>query len=109
MTQGLLSLLENKKVKYKIISGCSGYNIYELMKTIRDEGFKDIIDLYEMSKDIGLGCKDCLVVMSKDNIIYRGGEELHKRYKKTFNDKYFNPRCEHGGIVFKEIIEIESL
>lgn len=49
-----------------------------------------------MALENGCGCKECLVVMDSENIIFGGDERMDSLYRETFDDPSFNPRWKIG-------------
>jgi len=107
-TQAMVSLTKDSKTFIKVIVGCDGYRAENVAKEIIQYvllGGKDIEDIYKIAEEIEFGCKDCLVVMNNDDIIYKGNDELSfEKYKETFEDPQFNPRWEHGTTEYLYII-----
>ena len=107
-TQGLLTILYKGKPKYKVVAGCNGYNIHTL-KTILTEGMLDTLtlsELYVKATKANVGCANCLVVMSADDVVTKCEEELHSLYADTFNNSTFNPRWHKGTADYVEILTI---
>jgi hypothetical protein len=76
-TQAIISLVKNGHTFIKIMCGCDGYNADKFVKAIKDSKLDniktgtDILKLYYiMALENGFGCKDCLVVMDNENIIF---------------------------------------
>ncbi len=95
-TQGLISITKNNSTYIKIVCGCNGFNAEAVAKIIKDNKPENIEDIYDIAITNGLGCMDCLVVMDKDNILYRGDDDVPLLYRETFYDPKFNPRWISG-------------
>lgn len=108
MTQGLLSITQNGKTLIKIVCGCGGYNIQELMNTIIEKKLTSAEDIYNVALELEFGCEECLVVHEKGKgiLIYKGDEFIgYIFYQKKFEDPYFNPRWKYGTADFTRIIQ----
>jgi len=107
-TQGMLTIMKDDEVLYKVICGCNGYNISNLAREINNMKVSDISDvmLYYIALRY-VGCPDCLVVQSKKRIIYQGRlvrpneySDTWKRYIKYFRKYDFNPRWDRGEVEY---------
>lgn len=107
-TQAIISLVKNGHVFIKIICGCNGYNSEKLVKIIKDSQPDNIQDIYEMAIKNKFGCKECLVVMNSDNIIFNGDESVGPLYRETFDDPLFNPRWNIGIADSVTVLKIDS-
>lgn len=101
MTQGLLTITDSAgEVLFKVIVGCDGYNVGKLKSTIKrhmEDGASLTLELLKDSAlEVGFGCEECLVIMSREGVIAECPEELDERYRKTFFQPRFNPRWECG-------------
>jgi hypothetical protein len=109
-TQGLITVLDSVscEVIAKIITGCDGYKIHDLVKIVtKDEWIEPNCDnLYEQAINIGLGCESCLVVFTRTGICYKGEDELSILYWEKFNIPQFNPRWKQGTVYFFKVIFI---
>ena len=95
-TQAVISIVKNDQTFIKIICGCDGYNAKKLAEIIKDKRLEKIEDIYIVALENNFGCKDCLVVMSKEDVIFSGSEGLGPLYSETFDNPSFNPRWKHG-------------
>jgi hypothetical protein len=109
MTQGMIVIVdkETKEVLFKIIVGCGGDNIDEVVKwtKVKNINPEDLGSLYDLSRRNKFGCEACLVVMNKDHVVYEGGKLLDSRYRKTFENTKFNPRWSRGDCEYLEVLE----
>ena len=116
-TQGLLSIVQNGKVKYKIVVGCDGMHIDDLVKCINTLYMinKEKINayyLYHTALNYKFGCNDCLVVFNETELETNNKELFHGSfplYLKTFNDPLFNPRWEYGTAEYTRILDLDSI
>ena len=116
-TQGLVSIVDKDKVLYKIVAGCSGMKIEDLVKCIKTlyQINPDKINayyLYHTALNYSFGCKDCLVVFNENELETDNKELFHGSfplYLKTFDNPDFNPRWEYGTADYIEIIDIDLL
>lgn len=102
-TQAIISLVKKGHTFIKIICGCDGYNADKLVKVLKNNKPDDVKDVIEQLKlyyiiaiENGFGCKDCLVVMDSENIIFEGDKHISPLYRETFDDPSFNPRWKLG-------------
>lgn len=79
-----------------------------MVKIIREKRIDNLQDIYDLALEIGFGCEDCLVVMDKDNIIFKGDEELDPLYREMFDNPSFNPRWKSGIADFVIILKIDN-
>ena len=107
-TQAIISLMKNGHTFIKILSGCDGQNSLKLAKIIRENKMSNIKEIYDLAVRTKFGCKDCLVVMNKDTIIYKGDEKLDPSYRETFDKPSFNPRWENGTADFVIILQMNN-
>ncbi len=107
-TQAVISLVKKDHTFIKIISGCDGQNSLKLAKTIRENKMKNLQEIYDLAVETKFGCKDCLVVMNKDTIIYKGDKELDPLYRETFDNPSFNPRWDKGTADFVIVLQVSS-
>lgn len=106
-TQGLLSIVQNGKVEWKIITGSDGYNIPKLAYLIAAEGVSESIDaLHELA-----------VTYLPDEYMYVLGVNAWRSMSKqvppvmyaiTFNRPEFNPRWHHGTADYAMIYDADS-
>lgn len=107
MTQGLVSVVENGKVVFKIVAGCNGYNAPALAKRLSENQPFNIQKCLSYSREEDFGCEDCLVVMSDKEIISRAGE-IGPLYRETFCNPTFNPRWTHGTAGYTCVVSPEG-
>jgi hypothetical protein len=116
-TQGLISIVKDEKVLYKIVVGCNGMKIADLVKCIKTlyQINKEKINayyLYRTTLNYNFGCKDCLVVFNESELETDNKNLFHGSFPlflKTFNDPNFNPRWEYGTADYTEIINLNEL
>ena len=111
MTQGMISIIENEKVKYKIVCGADGGNVEEipeaeLLKCHTPE------ELYNLAVRYECGGEACLVVsyLDQENRVqhYEKTDDLDHEWVPWYWDQFlnpnFNPRwargiCQHTRLV----------
>lgn len=107
MTQGVLSVVQNGKVRLKVVAGCDGARVIGLAARIRELGqLPTIEEVYAMACVIGLGSVQSLVVMNETEMKYEGDGQVGELYRKTFNLPDFNPRWEQGMADYVEIVNL---
>jgi len=118
-TQGILSIVHDGRVLNKLVCGCNGQNVPQLATFLKevytsDELLKlDVSELNKYAQGQKVGCEDCLVVMSENNlpnkfdIEYDGEiEDLADDYWGKYNDPRWNPRWDRGTADHVEVLEI---
>jgi hypothetical protein len=108
-TQAIVSIANNGKTVVKTIAGCNGYNARKLETAILSEKLRTAKEVYEAAKGLNFGCHICLVVMSKDELLYAGTYETDSLYRDTFDDPRFNPRWENGTADYVIVIDEKKL
>ncbi len=112
-TNALISITKNGETQVKIIAGCDGRRAEIVTKILHHYMLSgaqlSLKDIYNISRDGGLGCKECLIVMSNNEIIYKGEDEnTFDDYKKTFDDPSYNPRTNQRNIGYLYIIPMDD-
>ena len=107
-TQGIVSVRENGIVVMKVVAGCDGYNAQKLADKLRNNWPVDIDRARQMAMDSQFGDPDCLVVMTKSDIRngHGIGDEIGRRYRKTFRIPEFNPRWSRGTADYIVVIDV---
>jgi len=95
-TQAIISLVKKDHTFIKVICGCNGYNAEKLARIIKDNRLEKIRDIYKVALENHFGCKDCLVVMDENDVIFNGDVKLDPLYRETFDNPSFNPRWKNG-------------
>ncbi len=85
-----------------------GYNSEKLVKILKEDQLDNIKDIYIMALESGLGCKECLVVMDRENAIFEGDENMSPLYRETFDDPSFNPRWKRGTADIVTVLNIDN-
>lgn len=106
-TQGVVSIAKSGQTIIKAICGCNGYQAQELVNAVKGKHCDTLTlrSVYDAAREVAFGCRNCLVVMDQEEIIFNG--ELPDLYRKTFDDPEFNPRWENGTADCVEVVEIE--
>ena len=110
-TQGIRSIVDkNGNTVYKIIVGCSGNKetVDRVINKLKEQETLDISKVYAIALLNKLGCRDCLIVMDKSELLYKGRDcdSDFSLYFTTFNNPVFNPRWKYGTVDTIEIIHI---
>jgi len=110
-TQGILSVQRGSTVLMKFIAGSDGYNVTYLANDVRrfieDKGrLPTRGEAYELAVKAKLGDEASLVVMDEEGWEFRGGDEIHPRYRETFQRPRFNPRWEWGTADYVRVIRL---
>lgn len=96
-TQAVISLVKEGNTELKVVAGCNGQQAEKVAIAILQNKVLNISEIYNLSEKLGLGCKDCLVVMNGNSHIYKGEEmPLLESYREKFEDPQFNPRWKEG-------------
>jgi hypothetical protein len=107
-TQGIVSVMEDGRTLFKVVAGCNGMRAPYLAKAIKKQPNLTIDKLHTLAIDNAFGCGSCLVVVSEEDVIYGGDDELNQRYFTTFLDPKFNPRWDLGTASYVEIVDYHS-
>lgn len=105
-TQGLISVVKNRKVVMKIVAGCDGYNAEKLAQEIKESWPISAQKAYDLAVQHNFGCIDDLVVLLKSKFIFEGDRDLSPLYRKTFNKPKFNPRWKCGIAAHTVVIKV---
>jgi hypothetical protein len=106
-TQGLVTIMSDKRVLMKVVAGCDGYNAKKLAVLIEKSWPVSKEDAIKLAVKTKFGCPDCLVVIT-DQDTQEGSEELGLLYFKTFQKPKFNPRWKHGTAPYTKVIKIKK-
>ena len=104
--QGLVTVKSGNKVLMKVVAGSDGYNAQKVADVLKKMWQVTASKANQIADEIGFGCIECLVVMTEDDTVYHGDEELHPRYRKTFQKPDFNPRWARGTADHVVIIDV---
>lgn len=113
-TQGLLSIIEDGQVICKLVCGCNGYNIQLLVEELRKSNVS-AEDVYNLAKELDVGCDSCLIVMSKKDSSYNTNYSkecidcVPESYFEMYNHPHFNPRWKNGTAGFSIVINVSEL
>ena len=105
-SKGMISVVSEGNVVMKIITGCFGYNAYEVSKVLKKNWPIDIYRAYDFALYLQFGATDSLVVMNENDIQYHGTDKIKDNYRNTFNYPDFNPCWEDGDDNHVVIIEV---
>lgn len=109
-TQGLLSIVQNERTKWKIVTGCDGYNIPKLAYLFAVDGVPDSIDeVHEFATNgTGLfGSCGCLYVLGESEWRNKENEPPPLLYATSFQMPEFNPRWERGTADYAMIYDLD--
>jgi len=109
-TQGMLVICTKRGVQIKMVVGCNGYQIDELVKHLMENKLSSPHEVFEAAKEFHFGCENCRVLLYR----YKKGievmkdtdEEIKPLYFQTFYDSFFNPRWQSGYIEHRFVIRI---
>jgi hypothetical protein len=120
-TQGLVSIVSNKKVLMKIVCGCEGYNAPKLATALKGFSFPIKEKMaYHLARKNNFGCDNCLFVITETSIfgkdeddcevkdLEKSGEFDSPLYRSTFNKAKFNPRWKLGTADYTIVINVET-
>ncbi len=92
-TTGMITIVKDENVIYKIIARCQGNNINNVSSNIRAwyKSEQDISTLVDLCVKNNFGCADCLIVLKDENFVYPSKEDAIdalseyciKRFKKN--------------------------
>lgn len=66
MTEGIVNILKNGIMLYKIIIGCDGFNIEDLAKDLQKDPPNDGDEVYQRALQ-HVGCPKCLIVQALED------------------------------------------
>ncbi len=104
-TQGIVTITQDDKVKLKIVAGCNGMKAPNVVGLLM--GMKKIpsaVEAYRLAREAGFGSPEVVVLDEKD-AYHNTGEDLHPRYRATFDQPEFNPRWEQGIADYVEVLK----
>lgn len=107
-TQGIVSVVREDQVIYKVIAGCNGMMAPKLADAIRKHTPETLQEVHDLAIESAFGCYACLVSLSKEASIYKGDDELNQRFFTTFLNPKYNPRWERGSADYVKIVELQS-
>lgn len=107
-TQAVISLVKKGHTFIKIVCGCNGYNAEKLVKIIEDKRLYKIKPIYKVALQNNIGCKECLVVMDDNDIIFKGSDCVDPLYRETFDNPSFNPRRKNGTAEYIIILKLDD-
>jgi hypothetical protein len=91
----------------KLIAGTDGYNATILAKELRSSAYVPTIgEAYGLAVKCSFGSEEDLVVLTKDEVLFRGDSDLDERYRRSFSNPSFNPRWEHGSADYIELVQL---
>jgi hypothetical protein len=107
-TQGVFSIMENSKVKFKIVTGNDGMLIINLKNWFSKNQKATGHQIYEKAKSI-FGEDNLVVQLSKDMALFENEEQYLKGlYEEKFEDPQFNPRWAIGTSDHVSIFKITN-
>ena len=121
MTQGLVSLVVNGSVRYKIITGSDGYNAKSVAAKIRNHIIEvgeipSISTLFNFVEECDFGGRERAIILDVDPsrmrkaIIHPGDsefdDETRQRYLDTAYVAQFNPRWKYGTADYVEVVDV---
>ena len=109
-TQGLVTVVSNKKVLMKIVTGSDGYNAKSFSEKLLEAWPLPIEKVYQLALKNSFGSEVNLVVIDKEKI-YAEGEfknesDVDELYRQTFDNPNFNPRWKDGVADYISIISV---
>lgn len=107
-TQGMVTVQQRGKVIMKVIAGIDGDKAQALATLMLDAWPMTVDAVYHMALEIGFGSPESLVIMTANTVRFDGDEDLHPRYRDTFQEPRFNPRWESGICDHIAIVNIEN-
>ncbi len=113
-TQGIVSILNNSEMFFKVVAGSNGFNASKVVEWARThKGVMTIEEVYNAAIKAKFGDPSDLIVQGSDGSHAYDGDKidgvdgLYRDYSK-FLDPNFNPRWEAGTADFVEVIHLAS-
>ena len=112
-TQGIVSVIMDDRVLFKVVAGCNGFNAPNLAEAIRKMKPTSIHRVHKMAKEHDCGCSACLVTLDGHMTCIGLVDKMDDpntvmRYLNTFRYPRFNPRWTQGIADYVEVVEYES-
>jgi hypothetical protein len=115
-TQGIVSVVRDDRVMFKVVAGVNGFRAAELAARVRERaGELSAQMLLGEAVALGFGSPECLVVQSDDgtNLMVSGvvTSDLDALYcdRDKFADPRFNPRWSRGEAEYTEVVNVALL
>lgn len=105
-TQGVVSIVSEGKVVMKVVAGCDGMKARDTADQLLVAWPVNPEQAYETAINAGLGCNNCLTVVTESDILFKGDEVPSPLYRETLNNPEFNPRWERGTADHTIVIEV---
>jgi len=105
-TQGLVTVISAGKVIMKIIAGSDGYNVRKVANELKKRWPVNAEQAYEIAIRNHFGGTEDLVVIDGSSVVFKGDDEIHPRYRETFEQSRFNPRWEKGTADYVLVIAL---
>lgn len=105
-TQGLISVVKDRQVIYKLVCGQNGSLVLDVAEEIlgflvaHPESGSKIAQIH------GMGSEVCLVLITPTEI--HASQPVGPRYRETFNDPWFNPRREDGTANYTAVVDLDA-
>lgn len=105
-TQGLVTVVSNKKVFMKVVVGCEGYNARKVASRLKKDWPVSADKAHEIASKAQFGCEECRVVITRSKIVIKGDHSVSPLYRKTFQKPKFNPRWNRGTAYHTVVIKV---
>lgn len=107
-TQGLVTIKTRRRVLVKVVAGCDGMKARQLAGQLKVRWPLTASQIYREAVIAGFGSPNDLVVITKDEVIYKGDDELGPLYDQTFQQPRFNPRWVHGTADHVVVVRVKD-
>lgn len=89
-TLGLVTIIRNGRVWAKVACTCEGFAAEKLAEAlIDDQVFLTAAGVYQVAQRVGMGCQDCLVVVTADGCV--GSDDPPEYFFGTLQDPLRHP------------------
>ncbi|HNT77698.1 MAG TPA: hypothetical protein PKH77_22010 [Anaerolineae bacterium] len=108
-TNAIIALTRNGRTVVKIVAGCDGKAAWAVARAIVAAKSVQVADLYQLARQNGLGCPDCLIVMDGDEVRPARLDPLIAAiYRQHFPNPVANPRTNGGEVYHYVQIDVEQ-
>ena len=114
-TPGLLSIVSDSVVKYKVFVTCNGMMVSDLALKLAGKDFADMTcrGLYNLAMEASFGCESCLVVVGGNGDIATESDlSIHieaAEYIKGFSKPTYNPHLKMDVMTHSHILDMDAV
>jgi hypothetical protein len=111
-TQGLVSVVQNDEVKFKVVAGSGGMNASKLAKWLKNNQEATPQEIYDKALELNFGHKSDLVLQHSPTDVVANEDfgtidDYPEWYRTKFHEPMFNPRWECGLCDHTHVVEFD--